>query len=109
MEISSAVLAVSLVLILNKKQMGKFCQVFSVFSPPFISALIILLASLRSGRNQMNFQQLLSFLSRRIYKEGLVVITSNSEGPNPDWNIAIIIVNSTSLVIIIGSLAYIFR
>ena len=46
---SAAVLAVSLVLILNKKKIGKSCRVFSVFSPPFISGLIILLASLRFG------------------------------------------------------------
>ena len=47
MQISAAVLAVSLVLILKQKKMGKLCQLFSVFSPPFISGLILLLASLR--------------------------------------------------------------
>ena len=48
MQISSAVLAVSLVLILKKKKIGKVCQLFLVFSPAYVSGLVILLASLRS-------------------------------------------------------------
>ena len=47
MQISSAVLAVSLVLILKKKKIGKVRQLFLVFSPTYISGLVILLASLR--------------------------------------------------------------
>ena len=46
-QISAAMLAVSLVLILNKRKIGKICRLLLVFTPAYISGLIILLASLR--------------------------------------------------------------
>ena len=110
MQISSAVLALSLVLILNKKRIGEVCQLFLVFSPAYISGLIILLASLRFlvKSQQQNSQQLFS-VSRRIFNEGFIAIGRSALESDPDMNIAIVIVNSFSLLITLSSLTYIFR